>query len=82
MKGRIISADAMHTQKKWCAEVHTHCGYDLLITKNNHPQMRQDLIDFFEDEHAESQEWDYAKKSQKGHGRMARSRNLDQYPDE
>jgi predicted transposase YbfD/YdcC len=70
IKGRILSADAMHTQKKWCAQVHKQCGYYLLITKNNHPQMRQDLIDFFEDKDAERQQWEYHKKPQKGHGRL------------
>ncbi len=70
IKGRILSADAMHTQKKWCAEVHKLGGYYLLITKDNHPQMRQDLIDFFEDRDAQCQEWDYSKKPQKGHGRL------------
>jgi hypothetical protein len=27
VKGRIISTDAMHTQKKWCAWVHGSAGY-------------------------------------------------------
>ena len=27
VKGRIISTDAMHTQKKWCACVHAYKGY-------------------------------------------------------
>jgi hypothetical protein len=27
VKGRIISTDAMHTQKKWCACVHAYGGY-------------------------------------------------------
>ena len=27
VKGRIISTDAMHTQKKWCACVHVYQGY-------------------------------------------------------
>jgi hypothetical protein len=27
VKGRIISTDAMHTQKKWCACVHAYDGY-------------------------------------------------------
>ncbi len=26
-QGRIISTDAMHTQKKWCACVHAYEGY-------------------------------------------------------
>lgn len=27
VKGRIISTDAIHTQKKWCAWVHAYAGY-------------------------------------------------------
>lgn len=70
IKGRILSADAMHTQKKWCALLHQWGGYYLLIAKENHPQMRQDLIDFFEDKDAERGEWQYQKMSHKGHGRL------------
>jgi predicted transposase YbfD/YdcC len=70
VKGRILSADAMHTQKKWCAQVHLLRGYYLLLVKDNQPQVRQDLIDFFEDKEAEHQEWDYDKRTQKGHGRL------------
>jgi len=70
VKGRIISTDAMHTQKKWCACVHAYEGYYLTIVKKNQPQMYQDLVDFFEDPDAEQQEWRSAKSVHKGHGRL------------
>jgi predicted transposase YbfD/YdcC len=70
VKGRIISTDAMHTQKQWCACVHAYGGYYLTIVKKNQPQMYEDLVDFFDDPEAESQEWRYAKSVQKGHGRL------------
>ena len=70
VKGRIISSDAMHTQKKWCACVHVYEGYYLTIVKKNQPQMYQDLVDFFDDAQAEQQEWRWAKSVQKGHGRL------------
>ncbi len=69
VKGRIISSDAMHTQKKWCACVHLYGGYYLTIAKLNQPQLYQDLLDFFEDPEAEQAEWRYASSVQKGHGR-------------
>jgi len=65
VKGRIISTDAMHTQKKWCACVHTYEGYYLTIVKKNQPQMYQDLVDFFDDPDAEKEEWQYARKRAK-----------------
>jgi len=70
VKGRIISTDAMHTQKKWCACVHGYAGYYLTIVKKNQPQMYQDLVDFFDDPDAEQEEWQYAKSVHKGHGRL------------
>ncbi len=70
VKGRIISTDAMHTQKKWCACVHGYGGYYLTIVKKNQPQMYQDLVDFFDDPEAEQEEWQYAHTVHKGHGRL------------
>jgi len=70
VKGRISSVDAMHTQKKWCAGVDAYGGYYLVVAKGNHPGVRQDLHDFFEDGGVDQTEWHYAKKKQKGHGRL------------
>jgi predicted transposase YbfD/YdcC len=70
VKARIISTDAMHTQKKWCACVHAYGGYYLTIVKKNQPQMYQDLLDFFDDPDAQQEEWHYAKSVHKGHGRL------------
>lgn len=70
VKGRIITSDAMHTQKKFCATVHVYGGYYLVIVKDNQPGVRQDLIDFFEDESIDQTELQYHKKVQKGHGRL------------
>ena len=70
VKGRLLSTDAMHTQKKWCACVHAYDGYYLTIVKKNQPQMYEDLVDFFDDPDAEQEEWQYAKSVHKGHGRL------------
>lgn len=70
VKGRSISTDAMHTQKKWGACVHGDGGYYLTIVKQNQPQMYQDLLDFFDDPDAEHAEWQSSKQVQKGQGRL------------
>ncbi len=70
VKGRLISADAIHTQKKWCALVNAYAGDYLLIAKGNQPTLFQDLQDFFTDPDAQRKEWGYAKQVQKGHGRI------------
>lgn len=69
VKGRIISADAMHTQKAWCAGVNAYAGYYLLVAKDNQPSLRQDILDFFADKALDQGEWRYHKTVQKGHGR-------------
>lgn len=70
VKGRIISTDAMHTQKKWCAGVDGYGGYYLVIAKENQPGVLQDLRDFFGDKELDGGEWEYHKTVQKGHGRL------------
>jgi len=70
VKGRIISTDALHTQRKWCTCVHTYGGYYLTIVKKNQPSLYEDIQDFFDDPDAEQDEWQYAKRVQKGHGRL------------
>jgi predicted transposase YbfD/YdcC len=69
IKGRIISTDALHTQKKWCAGVDAYGGYYLVTVKDNQPTVRQDLEDFFQDKELDGGEWEYDKQVQKGHGR-------------
>jgi predicted transposase YbfD/YdcC len=70
VKGRIISADAMHTQKAWCAGVNAYAGYYLLVAKDNQPSLRQDILDFFADKALDQGEWQYHKTVHKGHGRL------------
>ena len=70
VKGRIISTDALHTQKKWCAGVHAYGGYYLTMVKENQPQTYEDMRDFFEDKDAERQEWQHEKTVDKKHGRL------------
>jgi predicted transposase YbfD/YdcC len=70
VKGRIISTDAMHTQKQWCAGVNAYSGYYLVMAKENQPTVYEDLHDYFEDKDPDSAEWEYYKHVQKGHGRL------------
>jgi predicted transposase YbfD/YdcC len=69
VKGRIISTDAMHTHKKWCAGVHAYDGYYLVTVKKNQAGVHQDLVDFFADKQLDGGEWQHDKQVQKGHGR-------------
>jgi predicted transposase YbfD/YdcC len=70
VKGRILSLDALHTQRELCAQVHRLQGDYLLIAKDNQPTLREDIVDFFEDSHPDRRRWQSAETWDKGHGRL------------
>ena len=70
VKGRILSLDALHTQRALCAQVHQLEGDYLLIAKDNQPTLREDIADFFEDRTPDRRRWQQAETWDKGHGRL------------
>jgi hypothetical protein len=45
--GRILTLDAMHTQRALCAQVRRLGGDYLLLAKDNQPTLREDIADLF-----------------------------------
>ncbi len=82
VKGRIISTDALHTQRKWCTGVHTYGEYYLSLVKENQLTLYEDIQDFFDDSDAERDEWQYTRTSAKRAWASGNTRNLDEYADE
>jgi predicted transposase YbfD/YdcC len=72
VKGRLISADAMHTQKEFCRTIKRYDGDYILIVKDNHPTMRADLELFFEDLEADRTHWQTATTVENKHGRITK----------
>ena len=70
VKGRIISADALHTQHLFCARVTRWGGDYLLIAKGNQPTLQDDLRLFFTEPPADCRDWRTARIVDKGHGRL------------
>ena len=70
VKGRLLSLDALHTQREFCAQVHRLEGDYLLIAKDNQPTLREDIADFFEDPSPDRRRWHEAETWDKGHGRL------------
>lgn len=70
LKGRIYSADAMHTQKKWCRQVIRAGGQYLLIAKANQATLHEDLTLYLEDSEADRTCWRTASICKEGHGRL------------
>lgn len=72
VKGRIISADAMHTQRKSCALIQAYGGFYLFLAKGNQATLAQDLQLFFAEPPADCRDWRTAATYEKGHGRRER----------
>jgi predicted transposase YbfD/YdcC len=70
VKGRIITTDSLHSYRKWCATVHVYGGYYLAIINDKNPAVLRNLEMFFDDDGIDRSEWQYYKKTQKGHGRL------------
>lgn len=72
VQGRILSADAMHTQRAFCAHVKRLGGEYLLIVKDNQKQTQEEIADLFEDRTPDRSRWRTAQTHTKGHGRQER----------
>ena len=70
LKGRIISADALHTQRLFCSRVIAAEGDSVLFAKGNQPTLLEDLQLFFREPPADCQDWRTASICSSGHGRI------------
>jgi len=70
VKGRIISADALHTQCAFCWQVRRWEGDYVLIVKGNQPTLHDDLELFFREPPVDCRDWRTARTVDKGHGRL------------
>jgi hypothetical protein len=70
--GRIVTADALHTQRGCCANIHRFGGYYVLLAKANQPMLEEDLRLFFTEPPADCRDWRQAQTWNKGHGRLER----------
>lgn len=70
VQGRIISADALHTQQRFCWSVTRWLGDYVLIAKDNQPTLADDERLFFSEPPADCRDWRTARTVDKGHGRL------------
>ncbi len=70
VKGRIVTLDAMHTQRELCALVQRWEGDYVLIAKDNQATLAEDIADLFADPAPDSRRWMQAQTWDKGHGRL------------
>jgi predicted transposase YbfD/YdcC len=70
LQGRIITADALYTQKHLCQQVIASGGNYLLFVKGNQPTLQEDLRLFFDEPPLDCVDWRTASTVEKGHGRL------------
>jgi predicted transposase YbfD/YdcC len=72
VQDRIITADAMHTHRRFCQHVTQWGGAYVLIAKDNQPTLHEDLALFFTDPPIPCPSWQSVTTLDKGHGRLER----------
>ena len=70
VKGRIVSADALHTHAKTCASITASGGAYLFFAKGNQSTLKKDLQLFFREPPVECHDWRKAETLDSGHGRI------------
>jgi len=70
VRGRIISADAFHTQHAFCLAVTRWDGDYVLLAKGNQATLEEDLQLFFAEPPSDCRDWRTARSVNKGHGRL------------
>ena len=70
MQERIVSADALHTQREFCLGVTRMHGDYVLVAKGNQATLQEDLRLFFTEPPADCRDWRTAQTCEKGHGRL------------
>lgn len=70
INGRIITADALHTQRNFCRKVTQLGGDYVLMAKDNQPTLNSDLQLFFSEPPRDCRDWRTAVSTNKGHGRL------------
>jgi predicted transposase YbfD/YdcC len=70
VQGRIVTADAMHTQRACCSTISRFGGYYVLLAKANQPTLEEDLRLFFTEPPSDCRDWRQARTCAKGHGRL------------
>lgn len=75
VKGRIVTADALHTQTKVCVSILASGGDYVLFAKGNQSTLKADLQVFFAEPPVDCLDWREASTTNAGHGRIEQ-RNL------
>jgi len=73
LKGKVVTADALLTQRTLCTQIIEQGGDYLLVVKDNQPKLKEAIAYLFDNppwtEQEKAQEYQHFSYSDKGHGR-------------
>jgi predicted transposase YbfD/YdcC len=74
LRGKVITMDALHTQRTLAEQILKQGGHYLMVVKDNQPELRSAIALLFENPpwlpREQDQEYDSAETLDKGHGRL------------
>jgi hypothetical protein len=70
VKGRVLSADALHPHASVCASITASGGDSVLVAKGNQPTLQEDLRLFFQEPPSDCRDWRVGQSTNLGHGRL------------
>lgn len=70
LRGCVLTADALHTQRHWCSQVQAQGGDYILLAKKNQPGLLEDIAFLFDGVWPAWLEQQEAQTVDKGHGRI------------
>lgn len=70
VKGRIVSADALHTHTEVCLSITASGGEYVLFAKGNQSTLKKDLQLFFAEPPVDCRDWRATESLNAGHGRI------------
>lgn len=70
LQDKVVSADALHSQPKWCQQILDQSGDYLVIAKANQSTLRSDIALLFSEEPRPWLPEEQASQTNKGHGRI------------
>jgi predicted transposase YbfD/YdcC len=72
LEGRVVTVDALLTQREVATTIRQAGGHYVMIVKGNHPQLQADLAELFAEPPAPDERHSTATAHEVGHGRIER----------
>jgi predicted transposase YbfD/YdcC len=70
LQGKVITTDALHTQRQMAATLVDNDGDYVMIVKENQPQLREDIATLFREPQVVAETLTQARTVESGHGRI------------